>query len=154
MNAFLQALYATAPFKSALFEHCSPGSPGFPHDPERLITGLSHLFSRLQKSADEGFSEPIDPSDLKSLMPEPFGSSKDQEDTMVFGRALLDDIEKRSRESPISDLIEKLFTSEISHRFDCQDCGNAPEAIEKAVEVPLSFSKFPGLLYRKLRLGG
>jgi len=142
MNAFLQSLYATLPFKEQIFLYAGALNANFPSDPSNLLINLHQLFETMKKSAELGSLEQIKLSEFKKLMPEPFNSSKDQQDTIDFGRALLDDIEKKTKGSALEGLIEKLFTCEIAHRYECQECGNASENIDKAVDFPLSFCIF------------
>lgn len=96
----------------------------------------------MKKSAEIGSKEQIDPREFKTTVPEPFRTLVEQQDAMDFGRALLDEMEKKTKDSPLQGLIEELFTCEIAHSYECQTCGNVSQNIDKAVEFSLSFCMY------------
>ncbi len=139
MNSFLQSLYATVPFRSQISS--SNALQDFPNDPDFLLLNLQYLFSKLHINAISLQNDKIDPSFLKNLVPEPFRSNKAQQDTMEFGRSLLEDIEKRMKDSPLQGFIREIFNVEIIHSYHCLECGNVSKNLEESCDIPISFCK-------------
>ena len=138
MNSFLQSLYATIPFRQSIL-NSNPND--FTNDPENLVVQLQKLFE-IMKSRAQGLNfDKIDPSFLKNVVPEPFRSNKDQQDTMEFGRTLLEDLAKKLKDSPLQGFIKNLFSVEIVHSYECQECRNASKNVEECLDIPLSFCK-------------
>lgn len=95
----------------------------------------------MQNSSLISSPDKINPSFFKAVAPQPFRDSKDQQDTMEFGRSLLAEIEKKTKDSPLKGLIKELFSVEIEHRYECQTCKKVSINTEESLDIPLSFCK-------------
>lgn len=110
------------------------------NDNEKMLFNLQKLFLRMMSNAHSGKAERINPRFFKETVPEPFRSSVGQQDTMEFGLVLLDDIEKKTKDTPLSKLVKEMFTLEIVHRYTCQDCQSTSLNNEENLHIPLTFS--------------
>lgn len=137
MNSFIQSLYVTIPFRKHIFDAVNLDK--LEEDPKQMLYNLQVLFTQMKANSTVPKPEKINPTFFKNTLPEPFCSSHDQQDAMEFGRVLLEDIEKKAKEIPLGKLIKELFTVEIVHRYQCQECGQSSVNSEESIHISLSF---------------
>eukprot|EP01017_Pseudomicrothorax_dubius_P014413 TRINITY_DN1681_c0_g4_i2.p1 TRINITY_DN1681_c0_g4~~TRINITY_DN1681_c0_g4_i2.p1 ORF type:complete len:829 (-),score=181.06 TRINITY_DN1681_c0_g4_i2:25-2463(-) len=122
MNSYVQALFMTSIFREAFLEFfLRENKVQDRRGDENIARALANLFSELKFENRGKSNEGVEPYHLRSLLPEEFSKSREQQDSSEFGIIFLEQLENALKGTENHDLIQKTFLGLTTINIKCRN---------------------------------
>ncbi|XP_046390872.1 ubiquitin carboxyl-terminal hydrolase 47-like isoform X2 [Ischnura elegans] len=136
LNSLLQALYMTPEFRNALYEWCYDGTEE--GTTNSIPFHLQKLFLNLQTSSRPA----VETTELTKSFGWESSTAWQQHDVQELCRVMFDALEQKFKNTPHSDLIQRLYEGNMIDSVKCRECSTEKCRKDTFLDIPLAVRPF------------